>query len=601
MPWCKHCQEVCPTVRDEDRGYICCQGCGRVLDQDIYYSGVTFEKTSSGQSRLAGAFIRSVQSEYSLSHERTLMKGRDEIKGIVVSLSVAGGDSIIDQAHALYKIAVERNFTRGRITSQVAAACLYIACRQNTKPYLLIDFSDFLQINVYVLGAVFLQLCQLLRLEEHPIVQKPVDSSLFIHRFAERLLGEKNSEVIKIALRIIARMKRDWMQTGRKPSGLCGAALYIAALSQGLKYSKQHVRDAVYVCEATLTKRLIEFENTKSGSLTIEEILTKADEVEADCQANGLPSKSSSTTDILCEHKDHGGVHFAHGLCKECYDKFVEISGGLQGGSEPPAFQHAERRRMEMAAAEEKERDFQSKFDPDADEDEVLTSKEPRNMGSSPFEHGDVHSKAVDEEDSLSDIDDIEVAGYLLSEEHKNYKKIIWETVNKDFIEEQAAKEAAAAAAKEAYDATFANCSDEIRSAQELAAASAAAAAKSRKERKQKRAEEAKNSVPARTAAEATRQMLKRKAFSSKINYEALDTLFTSDERQTKKQHLKSDDGDKPRNHRDDKANEPQDSVTTNYHIDDNAAEDIFEGDDYVGEYDNHNYGDVDDYDLEFY
>ncbi|MQL68480.1 hypothetical protein Taro_000753 [Colocasia esculenta] len=78
MPWCKHCQEVCPTIRDEDRGYICCQGCGRVLDQDIYFSGVTFEKTSSGQSRLAGAFIRSVQSEYSLSHERTLLKEKEK-------------------------------------------------------------------------------------------------------------------------------------------------------------------------------------------------------------------------------------------------------------------------------------------------------------------------------------------------------------------------------------------------------------------------------------------------------------------------------------------------------------------------------------------
>lgn len=38
----------------------------------------------------------------------------------------------------------------------------------------------------YVLGAVFLQLCQLLRLEEHPIVQKPTDPSLFIHRYTER-------------------------------------------------------------------------------------------------------------------------------------------------------------------------------------------------------------------------------------------------------------------------------------------------------------------------------------------------------------------------------------------------------------------------------
>jgi hypothetical protein len=38
----------------------------------------------------------------------------------------------------------------------------------------------------YVLGAVFLQLCQLLRLEQHPVMQKPVDPSLFIHRFADR-------------------------------------------------------------------------------------------------------------------------------------------------------------------------------------------------------------------------------------------------------------------------------------------------------------------------------------------------------------------------------------------------------------------------------
>lgn len=28
-------------------------------------------------------------------------------------------------------------------------------------------------------------------------------------------------------------MKRDWMQTGRRPSGICGASLYIAAHIHG--------------------------------------------------------------------------------------------------------------------------------------------------------------------------------------------------------------------------------------------------------------------------------------------------------------------------------------------------------------------------------
>ena len=36
-----------------------------------------------------------------------------------------------------------------------------------------------------MLGAVFLQLCKVLRLEEHPIVQKPVDPSLFIDKFTQ--------------------------------------------------------------------------------------------------------------------------------------------------------------------------------------------------------------------------------------------------------------------------------------------------------------------------------------------------------------------------------------------------------------------------------
>ncbi|KAF3968273.1 hypothetical protein CMV_007816 [Castanea mollissima] len=72
----------------------------------------------------------------------------------------------------------------------------------------------------------------------------------------------------------------------------------------------------------TLTKRLIEFENIDSGSLTIEELTKNAVELK-----ESVPS-------------------VAHGLCRTCYDAFVKLSGGLHGGSEPPAFQHAEKERI---------------------------------------------------------------------------------------------------------------------------------------------------------------------------------------------------------------------------------------------------------------
>lgn len=62
--------------------------------------------------------------------------------------------------------------------SQVAASCIYIICRQDKKPFLLIDFSDALRINLFVLGAVFLELCVLFSLDDHPIMTRYVLSQL---------------------------------------------------------------------------------------------------------------------------------------------------------------------------------------------------------------------------------------------------------------------------------------------------------------------------------------------------------------------------------------------------------------------------------------
>jgi len=47
---------------------------------------------------------------------------------------------------------------------------------------------------------------------------------LYIPRFAHKLeFADKTHEVSMTAMRLVQRMKRDWMHTGRRPSGLCGA------------------------------------------------------------------------------------------------------------------------------------------------------------------------------------------------------------------------------------------------------------------------------------------------------------------------------------------------------------------------------------------
>ena len=49
-------------------------------------------------------------------------------------------------------------------------------------------------------------------------------------RFAHKLeFGDKTHQVSMTALRLVSRMKKDWIHFGRRPSGLCGAALLIAS------------------------------------------------------------------------------------------------------------------------------------------------------------------------------------------------------------------------------------------------------------------------------------------------------------------------------------------------------------------------------------
>ncbi|XP_042960702.1 transcription factor IIIB 60 kDa subunit-like isoform X5 [Carya illinoinensis] len=532
MVFITSCARHKPTVH-YDNGCVCCEVCGKVLHQDVFTEEPTFVKGAGGESRVAGSYVKSIQSGYSESFRRTIDKGRDEIDRMVTAFNISGGDSIINPACSFYQIAVERNFTRGRRTEQVAAACLYIACRvaRDPKPFLLIDFSEFLGINVYVLGAVFLQLCQLLSLGEHPTIVKPVDPSLYIPRFAER---KKHEGLWNCITHYSKHEKR--LDSGRKPSGLCGAALYISALSHGYRFSKSDI---------------------------VEELIKNASEVKA-CELS--EDRSLKSGELLCEHKNSGKPHFAHGLCRSCYEDFVELSGGLHGGSEPPAFRRAERERIAMESANKQggessvflmpwlgsENIEQLEGSQKATKNERLDLRE--NDSNSAAIGDQVETDSVsdacqksmdtslvndDESDGLSDIDDVEVSGYLNNEEETRFKKIIWEEMNKEYLQEQAA----AAAAKMESQASFQNSSDELRAAHELAAAAAAAVAKSRKERKRKQDV---NANPAQTAAEAAHQMLIKKRLSSKINYDVLETLFAEKPSSDSNKKLKAsnDDGD---------------------------------------------------------
>jgi transcription factor IIIB subunit 2 len=77
--------------------------------------------------------------------------------------------------------------------------------------------------------------------------------------------------VATTALRMLQSMKRDWISTGRRPAGLCGAAILISARYHGFRRSTHQIVKVVKVCHETIRKRLQEFKKTSVAQLTMQE------------------------------------------------------------------------------------------------------------------------------------------------------------------------------------------------------------------------------------------------------------------------------------------------------------------------------------------
>ena len=245
---------ICPNCGSREieqhdaSGASVCTECGVVVEENAIVSSIEFVEGAGGASSMVGQFVSATSSKaytgtgaagrggrYGFSRasrETTLANGRRRIQDVASRLRL--GSHYVDAAHRLFTIAVEKNFVQGRRTTHVVAACLYIACRQEKSQHMLIDFSDALQVNVYVLGTCFLKFRRLLGLK-----LEIIDPALFVYRFAAHLdLDEKANAVALTALRLVGRMKRDWIVAGRRPAGICAAALLIAARAHG--FSRHH-------------------------------------------------------------------------------------------------------------------------------------------------------------------------------------------------------------------------------------------------------------------------------------------------------------------------------------------------------------------------
>lgn len=254
-------------------GDVSCMNCGSVVEENPIVSEVQFGESASGAAMVQGAMVGADQARANFnmrnameSREQTLLNAKKKIKKIASVMRIP--DYIVDSASGWFKLALVQNFVQGRRSQNVIAACLYVACRHEKTHHLLIDFSSRLQISVYSLGSTYLKLVRALQIQKLPIA----DPSLFIQHFADRLqFGDKTAKVCKDATKLAHRMSLDWIYEGRRPAGIAGACVLLAARMNKINRSHAEIVAVARVGEETIQKRLNEFKSTSSGNMKLSE------------------------------------------------------------------------------------------------------------------------------------------------------------------------------------------------------------------------------------------------------------------------------------------------------------------------------------------
>ena len=411
---------------DSYRGATVCTKCGEVLEEGRVVTELSFSQTGDGRSSVSGqrvagyslsgtgtdrlgAFWNStgvaISGQAALS--TTLQRGGMRVEWIGQRLGLR--NHVIDEGKRMFQLAAQRNFTTGRKTAHVAAACMYIVCRRDREPYLLLDFADALHASVRELGQIYMKLVRLLNLDK--VLDIPVvDPSLFMERFSARLeLGHKGTQLVShTAARIIQAMSRHWICTGRRPTGLCGAALLVACRYHGFERSPAALAEIVRIGEVTIRKRLVELQQTPTAALTMDQFEAVTDQP-ADAKEIGY----ESLPPCLIRNRERERKQILRGITDERPRLFV----------------------LEDVCAES------------PTESQILSVADSliANLGGMDSVSALMQ---VDEPDGvsvadLSDIsDDDEIEEYMLTEEESLAKSAIWHEWNKPFLEEWAIRDA---------------------------------------------------------------------------------------------------------------------------------------------------------------
>jgi len=200
----------------------------------------------SGNKRAQYYRLRKWHKRLTKSKDRNLGFALSELNSMVSNLNLP--ESVHEEVARLYEKAVDKGLVRGRSMESIISALLYIVARKQGTPRTLDEISEASGIEKREIGRAYRYVARELGLRILPA--KPQD---YVPRFAGKL--QLSGEVQARARQILKEAREKDLLSGKGPTGLAAAALYIAAVLEGEKRTQREVADVVGVTEVTIRNR----------------------------------------------------------------------------------------------------------------------------------------------------------------------------------------------------------------------------------------------------------------------------------------------------------------------------------------------------------
>jgi len=277
---CPECESINLSINKE-KGEIICRDCGLVIEERMIDFGQEWREFDSDQEkrRRTGApmtytrfdrglgtdigqkgdifqlkgkgmnkFFRLRKWQYRISTaiERNLKLALAELKRVASYLKLT--KSVEEEAARIYTMAVQRGLVRGRSMESVVAGALYAACRRHEVPRTLDELSEASGIDKKEVGRTYRFITRELGIRILP--SNPVD---YIPRFTSAL--KLSAEAQSKAVEILELAEKSELTSGRGPTGIAAASLYVAALLNNEKRTQREVADIAGVTEVTIRNR----------------------------------------------------------------------------------------------------------------------------------------------------------------------------------------------------------------------------------------------------------------------------------------------------------------------------------------------------------